>query len=132
MKRTQKPLIIPEQEKSPFVVQLQAFIENQGVIIQKQTELIQQLKDEITRFKNQPPEPKIKPSQLENKGIGKKKRKNKKRPGFKIKTAQLQIRETVPVPLESVPEGAEFKGYNTFVVQNTKIRLHNTKYVLET
>jgi hypothetical protein len=39
---------------------------------------------------------------LENKAVGKKKRKDKKRPGSKKrkKTAQLQIHDTVPVPLE--------------------------------
>ncbi len=134
MKGTLKPPIIPEQEKSPFVAQLQAFIENQGTIIQKQAELIQQLSDEIARLKNQPPRPKIKPSKLENTTTGKKKRKNKKRPGSKKrkKTAQLQIHKTVPVPLENVPEGAEFKDYKPFVVQGLKIRLHNTKYLLET
>ena len=103
-------------------------------IIREQAEIIQQLRDEIARLKNQPPRPKIRPSQLENKGPGKKKRKGKKRPGSKKrnKTAQLQIHETVPVPLENVPEGAEFKGYKPFVVQGLKIQLHNTKYLLET
>jgi hypothetical protein len=141
MKDTSKPPIIPEKDKSALVGQLQAFIENQGLIIQQQgeqiqqqAELIQQLKDEIARLKNQPPRPKIKPSQLENKATGKKKQKNKKRAGSqkRKKTAQLQIHETVAVPLENVPKGAVFKGYKTFVVQNLKIQLHNTKYLLET
>jgi len=155
MKATFKPPIIPEHDKSAFVGQLQALVENQGIIIQQQAEQIQQqaeqiqqqaeqiqqqaeqiqqLKDEIARLKNQPPRPKIKPSQLENKATGKKKRKNKKRPGSqkREKTAQLQIHETVAVPLENFPNGAVFKGYKTFVVQNLKIQLHNTKYLLET
>lgn len=143
MNGTLKPSKIPEQEKekSPLLSQLQSFIENQVVIIQKQSEqiqkqaeTIQQLRDEIARLKNQPPRPKIKPNQLENKVTEKKKRKNKKRPGSKKrnKTVQLQIHETVPIPLENIPTGAVFKGYKSFVVQNLKIRLHNTKYLLET
>jgi DNA-binding protein H-NS len=141
MKGILKPPIIPEQEKSPCVIQLLAFIETQSAILQdqseqinRQAEIIQQLKDEIARLKNQPPKPKIKPSRLENKSNGKKRRKNKKRPGSKKrkKTAQLKIHETVTVPLKDVPEGAEFKGYKPFVVQNLKIRLHNTKYLLAT
>ena len=48
------------------------------------------------------------------------------------KTAHLQIHETVPVPLENIPEGAEFKGYKPFVVQGLKIKVHNTKYLLAT
>ena len=129
-----KPPTISGNEKSPLVLQLSTFIEHQASIIQAQAEDIQQLRDEIARLKNQPPRPKIKPSRLENKAVGKKKRKDKKRPGSnkRKKTAQLQIHETVPVPLENVPEGAEFKGYKPFVVQGLKIRLHNTKYLLET
>ena len=134
MRVSLKPPTIPGNEKSPSVLQLSAFIEHQAFIIQAQAEEIQQLKDEIARLKNQPPRPKIKPSSLEQKAAGKKKRKGKKRPGSKKrkKTAQLQIHEIVPVPLENIPEGAEFKGYKPFVVQGLKIELHNTKYLLAT
>ncbi|MDB4444320.1 transposase [bacterium] len=118
---------IPEKDKNPTVLLLLE-------IIREQAEIIQQLKDEIARLKNQPPRPKIKPSRLENKAVGKKKRKDKKRPGSKKrkKTAQLQIHETVPIPLGNIPEGAEFKGYKPFVVQGLKIKVHNTKYLLTT
>jgi hypothetical protein len=60
MKVNLKALIIPEDEKTPLVLQLLAFIEQQA-------EQIQQLKDEIARLKNQPPRPKIEPSSLEKK-----------------------------------------------------------------
>ena len=125
---------IPEEQKSPLILQLLDSIERQASIIQQQAEQIQLLKDEIARLKNQPPRPKIEPSSLEKKAAGKKKRKGKKRPGSKKrkKTAQLQIHDTVPVPLENIPEGAEFKGYKPFVVQGLKIKLHNTKYLLAT
>ena len=63
------PPTIPEDEKSPLVEQLVAFIEQQGNIIQQQAEQIQQLKDEIARIKKQPPKPKIKPSSLEKKNV---------------------------------------------------------------
>jgi hypothetical protein len=134
MKAILQPPPIPENEKTPFVLQLFAFIEHQGVIIQQQAEQIQQLKDEIARLKNQPPKPDIKPSSLGEKKKGKSKKSKRKRPGSKKrkKTAQLQIHETIPIPLENIPEGAEFKGYNPFVVQGLKIKLHNTKYLLET
>lgn len=118
---------IPDEDKNPTVLLLLE-------IIWQQAEQIQQLKDEIARLKNQPPRPKINPSSLENKAAGKKKRKGKKRAGSKKrkKTAQLQIHETVSVPLENIPQGAEFKGYNPFVVQGLKIKVHNTKYLLAT
>ena len=125
---------IPEGQKSPLIEQLLDSIERQASIIQQQAEQIQQLKDEIARLKNQPPRPKIEPSSLEKKAAGKKKRKGKKRPGSKKrkKTAQLQIHEILRVPLENIPEGAEFKGYKPFFVQGLKIKLHNTKYLLAT
>ena len=125
---------IPEEEKSPLVLQLLDSIERQNSIIQQQAEQIQQLKDEIARLKNQPPRPKIGPSRLENKAGSNKKRKGKKRPGSKKrnKTAQLKIHETIPIAPEHIPEGSEFKGYNPFVVQGLKIKSHNIKYLLET
>ncbi len=118
---------IPEDEKTPLVLQLLD-------IIEQQAEQIQQLKDEIARLKNHPTKPVIKPSSLEKKKKKKSKKSKRKRPGSKKrkKTANLQIHETVPIPLENIPEGAEFKGYKPFVVQGLKIRLHNTKYLLAT
>ena len=118
---------IPEKDKNPTVLLLLE-------IIREQAEIIQQFKDEIARLKNQPPRPKIEPSRLEKKTADKKKRKGKKRPGSKKrkKTAQLKIHKTVPIPLENIPEGAEFKGYKPFVVQGLTIKVHNTKYLLAT
>jgi hypothetical protein len=134
MKAILQPPTIPENEKTPFVLQLFTFIEHQGVIIQQQAEQIQQLKDEIARLKDQPPRPKIEPSSLGKKKKGKSKKSKGKRPGSKKrkKTAELKIHETSIIPLENIPKGAEFKGYKPFVVQGLKIKLHNTKYLLAT
>lgn len=134
MKVTLIPPTISEHEKNPLVLKLASFIEQQSNIIEQQAEQIQQLKDEIARLKDHPRKPDIKPSSLEKKKKSKSKKPKGKRPGSKKrkKTAQLQIHETVPIPLENIPEGAEFKGYNPFVVQGLKIQLHNTKYLLAT
>jgi hypothetical protein len=51
MKVILQPPTIPENEKTAFVLQLFAFIEHQGVIIQQQAEQIQQLKDGISGSK---------------------------------------------------------------------------------
>ncbi len=84
------PPTIPEDEKSPFVLQLASFIEQQGNIIQQQAEQIQQLKDEIARLKNQPPKPDIKPSSL-----GKKKKdKSKKRLYSEFPTSKQPLKPT--------------------------------------
>ena len=123
------PPTIPEDEKSPLVLQLATFIEQQSNIIEQQAEQIKQLKDEIARLKDHPRKPDIKPSSLGKKKKSKSKKSKGKRPGSKKrkKTAELQIHETVPIPLENIPNGAEFKGYKPFVVQGLKIKLHNTQ-----
>ena len=133
MKGTLKPPTIPEDEKSPFVLQLFSFIEHQGVIIQQQAEQIQQLKDEIARLKKQPPKPDIKPSSLEKKKKDKTKRSKGKRPGSKKrrKTAQLEIHNDQVVEPEYIPDGSEFRYYKPFVVQDLKIEAHNIRYLLK-
>ena len=125
---------IPEGQNSSLIRQLLDSIERQGSIIEQQAEQIQLLKDEIARLKKKPPRPTIGPSSLEKKAADKKKRKGNKRPGSnkRKKTAQLTIHDTFPIPLENIPEGAEFKGYKPFVVQGLKIKVHNTKYLLAT
>jgi hypothetical protein len=62
---------IPEKDKNSTVLLLLD-------ITREQAEIIQQLRDEIARLKNQPSRPKIRPSQLENKGTGKKETKGQK------------------------------------------------------
>jgi Transposase IS66 family len=118
---------IPEDDINPTVLLL---LET----IREQADTIQKLKDEIARLKKKPPRPKLKPSRLEKKDPDKKKPKDTKRPGSKKrnKTAQLEIHETIPVPLKDIPPGAVFKGWNPFVVQGLKINLHNTRYLLAT
>jgi hypothetical protein len=126
MKETLKPPPIPEQDKSALVEQLLALIERQSVIIQ-------QLKDEIARLKNQPPRPDIKPSSL-----GKKKKRlkgslRKKRAGSekRSKTAYLEIHKTKPIEPENLPVGSEFRSYKDFVVQDIVIKPLNTRFRLK-
>ena len=133
MKAILIPPTIPEDEKSPLVLQLLALIEHQGTIIQQQAEQIQQLKDEIARLKNQPPRPKIEPSSLEKKKKGKSKRPKDKRPGSKKrhKTAKLKIHKDRPIEPEHIPAGSEFRYYKPFVVQDLKLEAYNTRYRLK-
>ena len=126
MKVNLKASIIPEDEKTPLVLQLLAFIEQQA-------EQIQQLKDEIARLKNQPPRPKIEPSSLEKKKKGKSKRSKTKRAGSnkRHKTAQLTIHHDQPIEPENIPHGSEFRYYKPFVVQDLKLEAHNIRYRLK-
>jgi len=126
MKGNLKPPEIPEKERSPFVEQLLAFIEHQNIIIQ-------QLKDEIARIKNQPPRPTIKPSRLgkSKKHISKSSR--SKRPGSKkrSKTAHLKIHSTRPIEPDKIPNGSQFRYYKDFVVQDIGIQSCNTRFRLK-
>ncbi|MBC2713181.1 MAG: hypothetical protein HGJ94_19970, partial [Desulfosarcina sp.] len=133
MKGTLKPPSIPEQEKSPLVIQRLEFLEHQGIVIQKQTEQIQQLKDEIARLKNQPPRPNIKPSSLEKKKPREAGFSRKKRPGSKkrAKTAHLEIHKTKPIEPEKIPAGSDFRYYKDFVVQDISICPCNTRFRLK-
>ncbi len=133
MKVILTPPKISEDEKSPLVEHLVAFIEQQANIIQQQAEQIQQLKDEIARLKKQPPKPKIKPSSLEKKKKDKSKRSKGKRPGSKKrrKTNKLQIHKERPIEPEHIPDGSEFRYYKSFVVQDLKIQAFNTRYRLK-
>lgn len=66
---------IPEEEQTPTVRLLVAFIEQQQETILKQQTEIESLKAEIARLKKLPPKPKIRPSKLakgdKGKGSGK-------------------------------------------------------------
>lgn len=124
---------IPENEKSTLVSTLLEIVEQQSVTIQRQAELIQQLKDEIARLKGQKPKPKIRPSKLENDRKKKKKSSSGKRPGSqkRKKTADLVIHREIPVPPESIPPGSIFKGYQPYTLQGIRILPYNVCYLLE-
>ena len=105
-------------------------------IIGQQQEQIRRLEDEIRRLQGGPPRPQLKPNALEPAGTvaaaatvdGDPPR---RRGPQRAKTAKLTIHATERVPVTDVPEGSEFKGYRSFVVQELEIRPHNTRYLLE-
>jgi hypothetical protein len=110
MKGTLKPPEIPEKDQSPLVEQLLAFIEQQSIIIQ-------QLKDEIARLKNQPPRPTIKPSNLGKSKKHTSKSSRNKRPGSKkrSKIAHLKIQKPTLIKPDEIPAGSQFRYYKDFV-----------------
>lgn len=119
---------IPEEERTPLVIQLLE-------IIQFQTEQIQQLKDEIARLKGQKPKPDIKPSRLEKprkKGSASDSKKSGKRPGSdkRSKTKSLEINDDKVVQPDFIPEGSRFKGYQDYVVQDLLFQPHNIRFRL--
>jgi Transposase IS66 family len=115
---------IPESERTPLVVRLLE-------IIQQQQELIQMLRDEIAILKGLKPRPKISPSALERQARPPDQEgESSGRPGSqkRAKTAQLTIHREVDIPLENIPPGSTFKGYEDFVVQELILRVENTCY----
>jgi hypothetical protein len=118
---------IPEEDRTPLVIQLLE-------IIRQQAEEIQQLKDEIARLKGHSGRPKIRPSRIEKpQDETKKEGTETRRPGSakRRKTEELEIHESRKIAPENVPEGSTFKGYNDYIVQDLQILPHNTCYRLE-
>jgi len=113
---------IPESECTPLVRQLLDIIGH----LQNH---IQELEDEILRFKGLKTRPIIAPSPLETPPRSPRDP-AQKRPGAakRLKTAQLIVTDTVFVPLADRPPGSIFKGYEDFVVQDLIIRPEVIRY----
>ena len=125
---------IPEEEKTPIILQLLEIVEQQSETIMLQAEEIQQLKDEIARLKGQKPKPTIRPSTLEKTPKDQERKDpSGKRPGSdkRSKTSEIIIHETIPIAPEFIPPGSTFKGYQPYTVQGIKIEPYNIRYLLE-
>jgi hypothetical protein len=116
---------VPGEERTPVVNRLLRLVEEQQAEIGA-------LRDEIARLKGLPRRPSIRPSTLNapHPDPSHKRKQRGKRPGSakRRKTAELEIHETIPVPLEGLPEGTRQNGYEDFVVQDLKIEAHNVCY----
>lgn len=114
---------IPEAERTPLVRQLLGTIALQQERILQLEERVHQLEDEIARLKRLKSRPKIAPSTLER-SPRPPRDPNAKRPGSdkRSKTSELTITEEAVIPLPDVPEGAVFKGYEDFVVQDLVLK----------
>ncbi len=116
---------VPAEDRTPLVDCLLRIIEEQRAEMRE-------LRDEIARLKGLPPRPTLRPSTLNepHPDPKHKKRRRGKRPGSakRQKTDELMIHETIPVPLEGLPEGTQQNGYEDFMVQDLKIEAHNVCY----
>jgi hypothetical protein len=124
---------IPEEGKTPFILELLGIIEQLSVANLLQAEEIQLLKDEIARLKGQKPKPNIQPSKLEKDPKKKEKPSSGKRPGSskREKTPNLVIHEHIRIRPELVPEGSILKDVQPYSVQGLTIRPYNVCYLLE-
>ncbi|MDP3363423.1 MAG: hypothetical protein Q8S52_15045, partial [Methylobacter sp.] len=103
-----------------------------------QEKKIDQLEQEILKFKGETVKPKIKPSKMDDDNSGQddagkddnsdttKKNKGPKR----SKTQNLKIDVTVEIKPANIPQGSVFKGHRDVVIQNIKFETFNTCYRL--
>jgi len=96
-------------------------------------ETVAQLKDEIAILKGEKPRPKIKPSTLhkdmpEGEGPSQGQQHQERGAGHGKQPKELEIHETQILQPEYLPTGSVFKGYEDYLVQGLRIRLHNIKY----
>jgi hypothetical protein len=112
----------PAEERTPLVDHLLRMVEE----LRAEN---RQLRDEIARLKGLPPRPTIRPSTLNatHPDPSHRRRRRGKRPGSakRQKTGELMIHETIPVPLEGLPENTRQNGHEDFVVRDLKIEAHN-------
>lgn len=122
------PEISPE-ERTPLVDSLLDMIRRLLDRVQELEKSVQELRDDNAVLKGQKPKPIISPSRLES--SPKPRPPGSKRPGSekRSKNAELVIHKEVPLHLSEVPQGATFKGYEPFVVQELIIEAQNTRYM---
>jgi len=135
------PLIpeLSEEEKTPAVYLLLAFIEQQLELIQKQQAEIDALKAEVAKLKKLPPKPKIRPSKLpkdkdNNNPSGhstkKKRNSNEGSNNSRKRKKKLIIHKTKIIKPDNLPEQSRFLGYQDYFVQDIMIQPYNTRYRL--
>jgi hypothetical protein len=98
----------------------------------------QKLRDEISRLKGEQGKPLIRPDKKEEKKniSSEKERKSeddklKKGRGSKLDKIKIARSEVCRVELNTLPEDAKFKGYETVIVQDLKIETDNIEYKKE-
>jgi hypothetical protein len=93
----------------------------------------QKLRDEIAFLKGQKPRPKIPPSKLEGskaKDTGKKPHMSRGKHPRKKKKTRLEIHQEQVIQPVSIPEGAIFKGYKSYAVQDIVFKSNNIRFLL--
>jgi hypothetical protein len=124
---------IPLSEHSPTLKLVLEVCQSQQERIALLEETVAQLKDEIAILKGEKPRPQIKPSTLnqdqhEGEGPNRGEKGKERGAGHGKQPKELEIHETQILQPEYLPVGAVFKGYEDYLVQGLRIRLHNTQY----
>jgi hypothetical protein len=129
--KVELPEIRPE-ERTPLVEALLAVLRQVLDHVGELEATNQQLRDEIAVLKGQKPRPQLRPSTLTlpaATGAGSSGPGRRRGKPSQPKTSQLTIHREVPLHPAHLPEGATFKGYEAYVVQDLLIQSDNTKYL---
>jgi hypothetical protein len=104
--------------------------------VQSQEE-IQKLKDEINRLKGEDEKPNIRPQTKDSTNHSSEKERKKREPKKKRKpkrkkkeTVKVNRQVTCEIDKNSLPDDAQFKGYETRIFQDLKIELDNVEFKL--
>lgn len=130
---------IPAEQRTPLVEALLRVVDQLLATNEQLRRRIEQLEEEVRRLKGVPDQPKRKPapSPLNDpsgppsaSGDKKPKTPDGKRPGSakRSKTRLLLVHNDVLLPLEDLPAGTKFLGYQDFTVQDLRVEPHNTRY----
>ena len=128
-------IVLPEfgpEDRTPLVEALLWIIRQLADRVAELEQSNRELHDEIAVLKGQKPRPIIKPSILtttpeDNGGSDKKPRQRGKPSG--PKTDELTIHHETPLHPTELPEGATFRCFESYVVQDIILQNDNTKYL---
>src|SRR6516162_4432438 len=129
--KVELPEIRPE-ERTPLVEALLAVLRQVLDHVGELEATNQQLRDEVAVLKGQKPRPQLRPSTLTlpaATGAGTSGPGRRRGKPSQPKTSQLTIHREAPLQPAHLPEGAMFKGYEAYVVQDLVIQSDNTKYL---
>lgn len=122
------------RQRDARIAELEARVAELLTIVEQQAQRLAALEAEVARLRGdkQKPRSNSKPSSLSKPApqtppVG-------KRPGSakRAKTAELLINEEKPVPPKDLPAGSFRVRSDPFVVQDLRLEVHNTRYLLET
>jgi hypothetical protein len=99
-------------------------------------EIIQKLRDEINRLKGEQGKPDIKPDKKKEEQKDHSSEKERWQPkkwkkGSKLDKIKVDDEKILPVDKSKLPDDAEFKGYESVIVQDLKIETNNIRFKKE-
>jgi len=126
--QVQLPEIRPE-ERTPLVESLLAILRQVLDRVGELETANHQLRDENALLKGQKPRPQISPSILQRPASSAPPPPRRRGKPTRPRNSELTIHREVPLHPACLPEGAIFKGYEAYVVQDLVIHSDNTRYL---